>query len=188
MKFKVCAVILCFVVFIFSSGSFAYADSRARNAHDEGSSKLSFGGSLSSTDQYDSDGSYTGTQNQFAAQLAYGYFFADSVEFGLAASGSNNWTNESSTQYGNFTTNLLLKYYFVSESNFVPYVGLLGGMNWTSSAGKDNTTLSGGGTLGFELLVSDNTSLFMEYNVTGHGDETSSGITNKGLFGVTYHF
>ncbi len=188
MKLKVSTFIFCFAVFVCINAPSAYAENRAREAHDEGSHKLSFGGSMSSTDQYDAEGTYIGTQNQFSTQLGYGYFFADSWEFGFGACGSKNWTNESDTEYGYFTANMLLKYYFVGESNVVPYLGIMGGRTWTFSGDKTYKSMSGGASVGFEWLVTDNTSLFLEYNITSYDEKTSYGVTNKGVFGVTYHF
>ncbi|MCF8130725.1 MAG: hypothetical protein K9N10_19605 [Deltaproteobacteria bacterium] len=103
-----------------------------------------------------------------SGRLSYGFWFADSRSFDISGNAIVDWIEE---QHSTGTYSLLadIKYHFVNESIWVPYLGLQAGAAlpyYKDAHDKqtESTSIGGGALAGVEVFVTENTSLFAEYN------------------------
>jgi hypothetical protein len=177
---------------IAASSTAAFAQSGAEQTHNKGSQKIAFGANYSSTTSYDREtkewsGDYF---YQLGVQFSYGYFVGDGWELGVAANGTNSWTNRSDTSWGTLAVLADIRYYFVGESDWIPYVGGAIGFQRAGSGDQWTTGATGGGILGVEYLFADNASLFMEYDpsVSSRSDSSSNTFEHRLLFGLNFYW
>ncbi len=99
--------------------------------------------------------------------LSYGFWFADSRSLDIPDNTVLNWIEG---QYSRRTYSLLadIKYHFINESKWMPYLGLQAGAvvsYYKDVHGKQMPSSIGGGALaGVKALLTENTSIFVEYN------------------------
>lgn len=161
--------------------------------HDKGSMRLSLGGSISSHETF-VEGQTTGRTTSDAQFMGeFGYFFANGLELAAGLSANASWvSNNADSDYGIVRGEALLKYYLVGESELVPYIGVKGGFTTVTVGDYTYTDPHVGGKLGVEYLVDENTSFFVEYDLSArfHSDNNvnTTTVTNQGNVGLTFYF
>jgi hypothetical protein len=103
-----------------------------------------------------------------SGRLSYGFWFADSGTFDISKNAIVKWIEE---QHSRGTYSLLadIKYHFVNESTWVPYLGLQAGAALpyykdVHDKQTQSTSIGGGALAGVEIFVTERASLFAEYN------------------------
>lgn len=168
-------MVLCVALLMATA---AYAE--GGEAHSKGAVTLNLDGMVVSQG---------GDSPTVAAGLGLGYFFADQWEIAVDAIGVfSPGEGESDSSHMIYVLGKL-KYYFVNSSKVVPYVGIQAGGIFADS---DNVGLYGG-LVGLEFLVSDNATVYIEYNLIGLASDIDNGgdsdnLLHLGLIGLRYYF
>jgi len=161
------------LAFGFSS---AWAQSSAAvDTHDQGSHQLAFsawfGADAYDLDIDELDYSESGTLYSLAGQVTYAYFIRDTWAIGGALNFTRTWSDDEDST-GEYTDVLLLaqgKKYFLLSGGAIPYVGLQAGISSIQmdfgTESESSTGFAGGGMVGVEVMLSDRSSIFIEYNL-----------------------
>lgn len=101
-------------------------------------------------------------------RLSYGFWFADSRSFDINGNAIVKWI-EGQHSRGTYSLLADIKYHFVNESIWVPYLGLQAGAAvpyYKDAHGKQKQprSIGGGALAGVEVFVTESTSIFAEYN------------------------
>ena len=117
-----------------------------------------------------------------SGRLSYGFWFADSRSFDITGNTIVNWIDVQNPR-GTYSLLADIKYHFVNESKWVPYLGFQAGAvvsyyKDVHSKQKQPSSIGGGALAGVEAFVTESTSMFAEYNFLafprgspqGHGD------------------
>ncbi len=134
-------------------------------------------------------------------RLSYGFWFADSRSLDIPDNGVVNWL-ESRHSRGAYSLLADIKYHFVNESVWVPYLGLQAGAVVSRDMHgkrKQPSSIGGGALAGIEAFLTESTSIFAEYNflafrrgsLKGHGDANGDNDTayqNGVLIGFQYYW
>ena len=117
-----------------------------------------------------------------SGRLSYGFWFADSRSFDITGNSIVNWIDVQNPR-GAHSLLADIKYHFVNESIWVPYLGFQAGAvvshyKDVHSKQKEPSSIGGGALAGVEAFVTQSTSVFAEYNFLafpqgspqGHGD------------------
>ncbi len=100
--------------------------------------------------------------------LSYGFWFADSRSFDITGNTLVNWIDGQNSR-GTYSLLADIKYHFVNESIWVPYLGLQAGAvvslyKDVHGKQKQPSSIGGGALAGIEAFVTESTSIFAEYN------------------------
>ena len=148
----------------------------------QGDSEIALSGSLTRTDY---KGSNLKDDTMLFAQLAYGHFFTDAIEVLGQAFGM--WTDEGQSLYDLGVSG---KYHFLTDRKIVPYVGGQANaaifMSGNSTTDTNQVGLMYGPLGGAKFFVSENTTVFAEYQYPGIpkmrlNQITDYGFTAKGI-------
>ena len=139
--------------------------------------QLSLSGSFSTiTQQTESSGTYSEPSDMYQLGFNGGYdhWVTDNISIGVKGKAITQWNDVS--EDGFLDVLAVAKYHFVSDSRFVPYVGIQGGGTYSartvslSSSGVSDTFSSWGasvgGVAGVNIFLTEarDASLFIEYD------------------------
>jgi opacity protein-like surface antigen len=178
------------LVFLVLASPFAFAQPQG------GDWELSLGAGYTLLDVEDADD----TQNAVSGLGSVGYFFTDSLELSLAFVGSYVVDpDDPIDDLWSLAYDVQLKYHFLTDSAWVPYVGILAGMHtliWDAEDDDDSDTDPAIGALvGVKYYFNEETAAFAEFNyrrvldmdLNIFGEEQDMDIYSF-LAGVSFHF
>jgi len=151
----------------------------ANAAVKEGDTEISLYGSYTGTDYEDGSSS-----DSTVLALGVGRFFTDELELGGTVLGA--WAEDIDL----YALGGTLKYHFLTDRTTVPYFGGQLSYSLYEAAGTDVDGLLYGPLAGMKFFVSENTSLFVEYQYQIYGGDIGDFLESSHalMFGISWLF